>query len=460
MDDARFQEAKQAYDSGDFRAAAKGFLAAAGREPEGTGAAYHMAGNSLMRLRRHADAVTVYGQALRDELYGRRGAAQSNLAAAHAALGEYAEAVEAYQAALEEDDYVTHYKALQGMAGSLFEMGKFAEAASAYRQAALDGDNPDPGKALNNLGLAFMSLGRPADAVEAYKAALGFDDYSGRGRALTNLGLAFHVLGEHRQAVKSFEKAIQLHGYELSEQARTAFEKSQQALKGQREVVEGWSTGELPPLIDSLEDDEDDEFERSASSQTQVIPAVSASGMSPAVFNDDPSATGELFGTVPESEFFTLTDDEMKDRDRTVRRAERDAKRADRNPWTLVASVALVIIVIVASIAAAYFSGLGFPTQRMTVTGMLDTRADGNAVEGYWVAVPSADIDKEMAKLPVVDVYEIASVERSPRTSRVTVAVTPENGSPLRYEITLAREGLGWKVAGIENDWRSTGDGS
>lgn len=459
MDDARFQEAKQAYDSGDFRAAAKGFLAAAGREPEGTGAAYHMAGNSLMRLRRHADAVTVYGQALRDELYDRRGAVQSNLAAAHAALGEYAEAVEAYRAALEEHDYVTHYRALQGMAGSLFEMGKHAEAASAYRQAALDGDNPDPGKALNNLGLSFMSLGRPADAVEAYKAALGFDDYSGRGRALANLGLAFHVLGEHRQAVKSFEKAIQLHGHELSDQARTAFAKSQEASKPQREVVEGWSTGELPPLIESLSDD-DDEFEYSAAEQTQVMAAVPASGMSPAALNDDPSSTGELFGTVPESEFFTLTDDEMKDRDRSVRRAERDAKRADRNPWTLVASVALVVVVIVASIAAAYFSGLGFPTQRMTVTGMLDTRADGNAVEGYWVAVPAADIDKEMAKLPVVDVYEIASVERSPRTSRVTVAVTPENGSPLRYEITLAREGIGWKVAGIENDWRSTGGGS
>jgi len=461
VDEARFQEAKQAYDSGDFRAAAKGFLAAAGREPEGTGSAYHMAGNSLMRLRRHADAVTVYGQALRDDVYDRRGAVLSNLAAAHTALGEYAEAVEAYKSALDEHDYSTHYKALQGMAGALFEMGKFPEAASAYRQAALDGDNPDPGKALNNLGLAFMSLGRPADAVEAYKAALGFDDYPGRGKALANLGLAFHVLGEHKQAVKSFEKAIQLHAYELSEQARTAFEKSQEELRPQREVIEGWSTGEIPPLIEPLNADASDDFEiRTTMDSTHVMPAVSAPILMSAASNDDPSTTGELFGEVPESEFFTLTDDQMKDRDRTVRRAERDAKRAERNPWTLVATVALVVVVVVATLAATYFSGLGFPTQRMTVAGMLDTRADGQPVEGYWVAVPSTDIDKEMAKLPVVDVYEIAEVERSPRTSRVTVTVTPENGSPLRYEVTLAREGIGWKIAGIENDWRSTGGGS
>ena len=81
-------------------------------------------------------------------------------------------------------------------------------------------------------------------------------------------------------------------------------------------------------------------------------------------------------------------------------------------------------------------------------------------VDGYWVAVPSADVDKEMAKLPPVKEYEIAAIERSPGSLERDVTVTPENGAPLRYEITLAREGVGWKVTGIENDWRSTGGGS
>src|SRR5664280_914057 len=121
VDQSRFQEAQQAYDAGEFRTAAKGFLASASRGPEGNGAAYHMAGNALMRLRRYQDAVTVYGHALRDELYEKRGAVWANLGKAYVELGEYAEAVKAYESALEEQDYATQYKAYQGMAGALLE---------------------------------------------------------------------------------------------------------------------------------------------------------------------------------------------------------------------------------------------------------------------------------------------------------------------------------------------------
>ncbi len=147
MDQNRFQEAQAAYDAGDFRSAAKQFLASAGRGAEGNGAAYHMAGNSLCRLRRFQDAVTVYGHALRDPLYDRRGAVQANLGAAYMSLGEYAQAANAYEAALAEPDYTTYYKGLQGMAGALLERGKVEEAAVNYRKAALDANNPDPGRA-------------------------------------------------------------------------------------------------------------------------------------------------------------------------------------------------------------------------------------------------------------------------------------------------------------------------
>ncbi len=112
---ARFDEAKKEYDSGDFRSAAKGFLAAAGRETEGVGAAYHMAGNSLMRLRRYGDAVTVYGHALRDDLYDKRGSVRANLAAALVAQGDYALAIEEYQ---RRAGRARLHEALQGVPGS------------------------------------------------------------------------------------------------------------------------------------------------------------------------------------------------------------------------------------------------------------------------------------------------------------------------------------------------------
>ncbi|MBU4555777.1 MAG: tetratricopeptide repeat protein [Actinobacteria bacterium] len=443
MDQARFSEAKAAYDSGDFRTAAKSFLAAAGRGTDGNGAAYHMAGNSLMRLRRHADAVTVYGHALRDELYEKRGAIQANMAAAQVALGEYAEAVEGYRAASEESDYPTPHKALQGMAGALVEMGRYEEAAGAYRQAALDSDNPDPGKSLNNLGLCFMAIGRPGDAVEAYKAALGFDTYAGRGKALANLGIAFAAMGEHKEAVKAFEKATQLHGHPLSQPAIDTFESSRAALTSpQREVVDGWQTGEIPPVISPVTSVMDDD--------EPTLSYVPPSG--------DPASTGELFGDTEESAFFTATEDELKEQDRAQRREQRDARREQRNPWQLPLTIVVAVLVLLSFLAALYFAGYGFPTQKMTAEGMLTSRAEGQPVDGYWVAVPKGDVEKEMSKVPaMIKDFQVGPIDRSARTSKVDITVTPQNGAPLRYTVTVTREGVGWKVSGIENDWGTSG---
>ncbi|TLM89358.1 MAG: tetratricopeptide repeat protein, partial [Actinobacteria bacterium] len=245
MDQNKFAEAQAAYDAGDYRTAAKAFLASAGKGAAGNGSAFHMAGNSLMRLRRYQDAVTVYGHALRDDTYDRRGAVQANLGAAYAALGEYADAATAYERAIGEPGYSAHYKAYQGAAAALMERGKVEEAAVAYRKAAIDPGNPDPGKALVNLGLCFMALGRPGDAAEAYKAALGFDQYQGRGKALSNLGLAYTQMGEYGEAVKAFEKATQLHDHALSPSAVIAYETARAQLEPPRETVDGWETGDM-----------------------------------------------------------------------------------------------------------------------------------------------------------------------------------------------------------------------
>ncbi len=444
MDQARFEEGRNAYEAKDYRAASKHFLAAAGRG-EGSGAAYHMAGNCLVRLRRYSDAVTVYRRALSDDPYDRQGAVYANLGAAHVALGEYAEAVHAYDAALDQPDYEGHYRALQGKAGALLEMGKLEEAAMAYRQAALDADNPDPGKALNNLGLCFMAMDRPTDAVEAYRAALGFDNYTGRGRALANLGMAYHYIDCHKDAVKSFEKATEAHGHELSEPAREAFDASKEALQapGERVTVEGWSTGEMPPCVDT-----DTDSAEGLEDKPVVTDTARAEDADSVEEDDDVSA------------FFSMTEAEMRRLDKEARKARRAGRDAHRSPWVTVGIVCAGIVVLAGVLIGVFAMGIGYPTQRMTVEGMLEARSEGRAVEGYWVAVPAADIDKEMAKLPPASDFVIDEVDRSPRTSRVAVTVTPDSGAPLDYEIILHREGVGWKVTGVENDWRSTGGGS
>ncbi|NTU71654.1 MAG: tetratricopeptide repeat protein [Coriobacteriia bacterium] len=437
MDQNRFQEAQAAYDAGDYRTAAKVFLASAGRGAEGNGAAYHMAGNALCRLRRYQDAVTVYGHALRDPLYERRGAVQANLGAAYVAIGEYAQAANAYESALAEPDYAARYKALQGLAGALLERGRVEDAAVNYRKAALDASNPDPGRALVNLGLCFMALGRPGDAVEAYKAALGFEDYKGRGKALSNMGQAFVVLGEYEEAVKAFEKATQLHGFKLSAGAAAAYASAKQMAEPDTETVEGWETGEIG--MTDLAAAFDAPAAESAPPATK--PAVDA-----VEFGDDAAV----------SDFFNMTEDQMLEQDREARREARGAGRRSGGGIKGFVILGVVAILIGGALGGAYTMGFGWPTQQAMVSKMLTAYGTGAPTGAYWIAAESSDVAREMAKVPPVQSFTIDSKQSTAQSSIVRVTVTPKTGAPLHYRVSLAREGLGWKITGIENDFGST----
>ena len=438
MDQHRFQEAQAAYDSGDYRSAAKQFLASAGRDAEGNGAAYHMAGNALCRLRRHQDAVTVYGHALRDELYESRGAVKANLGVAYVCLGDYAQAVDAYESALDEPAYATRYKALQGLGGALLERGKIEEAAVNYRKAALDEGNPDAGSALVNLGLCFMGLGRPEDAVEAYKAALGCEEYKGRGKALSNLGQAYTALGQYSEAARSFEKATQLHGYKLCAAAAEAYETARAALNDDSGTVEGWETGEMASVVVSAD--------VSADQDDPIDPVVAqADDVS---FGDDEAV----------SDFFAMTEDQMLERDRDARRAARKKGSVGGGVKAFIL-VAVVALLVGALIGGGYVLGFGWPTQTTTVSGLLTAYGSGGRSEDYWVAAGAGDVAREMAKVPPLETFTVDQIQRSAKASVVLVTVSPKSGAPLHYRVTLAREGVGWKVTGIDNDWRSTGGG-
>ncbi len=441
MDQARYEQGLQAYESGDMRVAAREFLAAA----DGTddAAAYHHAGNALMRLRRYDDAVTVYGKALASEGYERRTAVLANLGAAHAAAGHFDDAVAAYRAVLADPAYGPTYKARQGMAGAYYKMGQLAEAAEEYRRAALDDSNPDPGKALNNLGMCFMALGRPQDAVEAYRAAVDMEGYAGRGKAAANLGLAYVALGVHEQAVRAFARARDSFGYTFPDATQKAFDASLAALSADHEVIEGWSTGEMPPVT--------------ADSRPggPAVAAGSSAAPTRAATERDEDEEAE------ESAFFTRTDDDMRVADKEARRRERVERRTSRSVWVTIATWVTVVVVVAGALVFAWVSGLGYPTQDMTVRRMLEAHSNGEPVDPYWVAVPTADVEKEMSKLPPgFASFEIGAVEGSPSTSKVDVTITLETGAPLDYQILLAREGVGWKVNGVTNDWRSTGGGS
>lgn len=421
MDDTRLAAADAAYQAGDWTTAAREYLAASGGTSAGSGYAFHRAGNSLMKLKRLDDAAAVYERALSDDQYPESAAVACNLGTARAALGQADQAASAYERALEDPAYAGRHRALQGLAGALYELGRLEDAAEAYRKAALDEKNPDPGKALNNLGLCFMALERPEDAASAYRAAVDLPGYSGRGRASANLGMAYVALGLTDQAAWAFERARDEFGYELTDTMKAAHRSCGVEAQPRPEptLIDGWSTGEMPPV--------------------------------PGGF--DPAADEE-------SRFFTITDDEMRAADREERRRERTDARSAKPTWVTALTWGAVVVVVAGALVAGYLFGLGYPTQQMTVNGMMEAYAAGETVDSYWVAVPARDVSKAMSSLPPSwTSYEVVRVVRAARTSKADLAVVLEQGGTVTYEISLAREGVGWKVNGVTNSFSSMDGG-
>lgn len=433
MDEARLKQADAAYEAGDWRTAAREYLAAAhGADDEGSGRTYHMAGNALMKLRRYADASTVYARAAKDPDYDRRAVVLTNLGGALAAEGRYSEAVDAYRAALADPANEAPHKAQQGLAGALFDMGRYEEACLAYRDASWAPGNPDPGKALNNLGLCFMATGKPEDAVEAYKAAVNVDGYAAKGKASANLGLAYAAMGFHDEAVRAFEAARDVHDYELAGVALSTYEASKHVAgpADEPDTVEGWATGELG--------DPDAAPERPEPAPAPLEPAPLAA--------DDDDA------------FFTRTEQEARDVGKQAAREERRRKLSGRGLALRIGAAVLAVLLVLGGLAGAWYVGVGYPTQAATVSGMLDAYRAGTDVAGFWVAVPPTDVKQEMRKLPArFESYEIDGGEAGPATATAKVTVRMQKNATLSYTISLVREGVGWKVNGIQNDWRSTG---
>ena len=61
-----------------------------------------------------------------------------------------------------------------------------------------------------------------------------------------------------------------------------------------------------------------------------------------------------------------------------------------------------------------------------------------------------------MMALPPTDELTVESLDRSATASTAIVALKLESGTPVRYKVTFAREGVGWKVSDVEAYFAST----
>ncbi|HEY5432420.1 MAG TPA: tetratricopeptide repeat protein, partial [Coriobacteriia bacterium] len=286
----------------------------------------------------------------------------------------------------------------------------------------------------NNLGLAFMAAGRPEDALEAFRAAIGIESYVAKGKANANLALAYSAMGFYEESVREFERARDVFGHELTGEMLVAYEEAQRKAGEDRksqtapfeplelETVDGWLTGEMPP-------------------------AMPAEGDSNAL----PDADGEATQL-----FFDRSEDEMLVADRAERKAARSARLTPRVIALRVGIALLAVLAVVGVLGGLLYAGYGYPTQEQTVSGLMNAYRAGGPYTDFWVAVPQANVKQEMDQLPAKFAsYRISGISRGARTSTVRVTVRFDSGAEMAYDVSLTREGVGWKVMGIKNAWSS-----
>jgi len=145
--------------------------------------------------------------------------------------------------------------------------------------------------------------------------------------------------------VKSFEKAVNLHGYALSSAALRDYDAALTAITPPRQV-EGWSTGEMPAVSECRRMfgvGMPASSRRSLRRMEEPAPVAysAAAAATPIDFDSLGPGAGVIDDEREVSAFLERTDEEMRDRDREVRREARLVRRESRNPWKIVAIVAL-----------------------------------------------------------------------------------------------------------------------
>lgn len=419
MDQQAFQSGRAAYMNGDYSTAAT-LLGAATNPGEVYAAADHMRGNALMKLGRYREAAEAYRLALRDRSYGKVGALNTNLGRALAASGDDVEAVQALNAALADPSYTNRYKTQMALAKVYEHEGQMREAGAAYRAAAIDENNPDPAVSLVALGRCFMELGRPIDAVEAYRTALDFSSSTGSQAAVyAQLGEAFVAASRMQEALDAFNHATADGTYSLNPAQQASFTAAQNAVA----ALTGQKGGETDAML-------------------------AAAGYGGSGSLDPLGKSGEFIPSPEDTGFFSISEQDIVEAEKKESKVRRKKKRTGVK---VLVCVIVVLVVAAAALGFAYWRGYGWPTQEDVVADLFYAKTDGTDTSAYIASSVSEEQRKAIeAILPSGATVTVDGVDRSADSSTVScTAALPEGGSQA-YTVTLARDGIGWKVTDVQ----------
>lgn len=423
MNQQAFEAGKAAFDRGDVLEAVKQ-LGVAKDPGEVSGTVDHLLGNCFMRMGRYEDAARCYADALQDGSYGHTGALSCNRGRALLAANHPQEAVASLTMAVQDGDYPTPYKAYTAMGRAYKRLGNPREAGVAFRNAAIDESNPDPTSALSELGVCFMQMGRAVDAVEAFRTALDFaGPLENQSSIYGDLGLAYVAANRMSEAVDAFNHATES-GYQLRPEAQAAFDAARKAVS----AIQGGGPSETDAFL-------------------------AAAGYGAAIDPLDPTgATGEVMPSPDDTGFFSVSEEELVAQDRSQRKARKKSKKAKKGHGGRVFAVILVILLILAAGAGyAYYRGYGWPTQDKVVQDLLQGGSEGD-VDGLFADSVGQDQRTQLKDLlpSASSSVNIDSEERSMASTTVVATVTLPAGGTQQYRISLSRDGIGWKVSGLE----------
>ena len=428
MNQQAYESGKHAYQSGDWLGAVTQ-LAAATAPGEAAGEVDHLRGNAYMKLGQFDAAARAYESALGDESYGKRGALSCNRGRALLAAGRAQEAVAALNEAVQDQSYATPYKAYMALGSAYEKLGDVRSAGMAYRSAAIDEANPAPAVALSDLGSCFMRLGRPVDAVEAYRTALDFTTpLESQNQIWRDLGLAYVAANRMSEAVDAFGHATADGTLTLSPEAQASYDAARKAVSS----------------IGSRRPSETDAMLAAAGYATQYDPL------------DPTGASGELMPSPEDTGFFSVTEEDLVQQDKL----DRKVRRKHRHTGLKVFIVILVLLLLVSGAGIfAYTQGYGWPTQQAVAQQLFDAKTQGSDISSYVVSGASTTQIQEWADIiPTGAEVEVSGVDRSMTDSTVYLTATLSSGGQQDYVISMSRDGIGWKVSGIETAYLSEGD--
>ena len=439
MNNEIFQQARSAYVSKQYEVALEKFTeclqdTSVSKAPGELGLLYHPIGNCLVKLNDPNEAIHAYSQALIDESYDALGSVGYNLGMVYASQGDFEDAITNFQSALDDSRYATPYKAYQAMGNALLKLGKSAEAGAAFRSAALDEMNPDPTKALLNLGVCFMALDRPMDAIASYESALQFDmTPDTRNKLFANMGQAYVADGKMDKAVRAFESALADKTYVFNDAANVDYQRAVAA-------VASGATGEQEPAPSPV------------STQTDLsgldVPGdgvpIEAQPLSPSEMGTTQISETSIMRSIAEAEqnsdFFAAQQPDFQDWTQGV-------KKKHRHRGLKVFFVILVLLCLIGGGGTfAYVQGVGFPSQQDQISTLF---SDPSNNEVYASNLDDTSKARFSDMITSGSTISVDGTVNNLSSADVYVTATTPQGGEIPYQVSLVRDGIGWKVSNV-----------